>query len=213
VSPWFFETGIGTGVVVRTYSTNFPNPPAPESPISEGGEWVHNGTLWTKVDTTTNRAFGTQDNTGAYDDSYAYLQGFPVNQQCQGTIHKASPSGTAIECEVLLRWLDTTSNARGYECNLAYDGSYTEIVRWNGAFGDFTILSHVNPGATPANGDVLSAKIIGTTITVFLNGVQINTATDSTWSSGNPGMGFYKDNESTGSNTYCFSAYSATGLP
>src|SRR5687767_4542511 len=39
-----------------TYSTTFP---LAENPISEGGRWFNNGTLWTKVRTENGLAFGT----------------------------------------------------------------------------------------------------------------------------------------------------------
>ena len=40
--------------------------------------------------------------------------------------------GCTHEVEVLLRWADSAHIARGYECNLAFDGGYAQIVRWNG---------------------------------------------------------------------------------
>jgi len=42
-----------------------------------------------------------------------------------------------------------------------------------------------------ANGDVVKATIVGDVITVYINGVQINQARDSTYATGNPGMGFF----------------------
>jgi hypothetical protein len=197
-----------------TYSTTFS---ATESPISEGGAWTHNGTFWTKVDTSGGLAFNTQDNSGAVDDSYAYLSGFPPNQSASMVIHKGSPSGFH-ECEILLRWLDSSSTARGYECNLAWDGGYAEIVRWEGPAGLGTSGSYtyVAPqgsggGVTVNDGDVFSAQIVGGVITSYLNGVPLNTATDSTWTTGNPGIGFYRASAGPATD-YCATSYSATGL-
>jgi hypothetical protein len=192
-----------------TYSTTFS---ATESPISESGAWTHNGTLWTKVDTSGGLAFGTQDNSGGFDDSYAYLSGFPPNQSASLVVHKGSPSGFQ-ECEIILRWLDSSGNARGYECNLAWDGGYAEIVRWNGSLGDFTYIAAQGSGGpgSVADGDVFSAQIVGGVITSFLNGVPLNTATDSTWTTGNPGIGFYRASAGPATD-YCATSYSATSL-
>ena len=105
------------------------------------------------------------------------------------------------EVELLLRWADSATSARGYECNLAWDGKYAEIVRWNGPYGDFTYIAQrrtFNDGIMPPNnGDIFKATISGSTINVYLNkndgmGDQpIVTATDPTYTDGGPGMGFF----------------------
>lgn len=208
---------MGTKALIRDstdyYSSNFP---ATESPISESGRWTHVGTSWTSVQTSGGRAYGTQDNTGGFDDSLAYLKGFEgQNHTCSATVYKSGSSGI-MEVELLGMWRETTSIARGYECNMAHDGSYTEIVRWNGPLNDFTYLSQAHPGGlNPVTGDIMKATFTvsgGTcTITVYLNGVQINTATDSTYLSGNPGMGFYRAGGAA-SSTYGFTSFTASVL-
>jgi hypothetical protein len=207
----------------RTYATDFP---LEENPISEGGFWQHRGSSWAVVRTFPNRAVGTQTGDSGYDDAYAYLVGFGPNQTAQATLWKDPAIGEdSITCktwrrlagprvrghycdgpgthevELLLRWSDSAVSARGYECNLAWDGKYAEIVRWNGPFGDFTYITRqrtFNSGIMPPNnGDIFKATISGTKITVYLNkndgkGDQlIVTGTDPTFTDGNPGMGFY----------------------
>jgi hypothetical protein len=209
----------------QTYATEFP---LEENPISEAGVWQHRGSSWAKVRTFANRAVGTQTGSGGFDDSYAYLSGFGPNQMAQATVWKDPTIGSdSITCkiwrrligrqlrgnycdgpgtqevELLLRWTDYATSARGYECNVSWDGKYAAIVRWNGPFGDFTYItqqSTFNDGIMPPNnGDIFKATISGSTINVYLNkndgkGDQlIVTGTDPTFTDGGPGMGFFID--------------------
>src|SRR5262249_46978640 len=103
----------------------------------------------------------------------------------------------------------------GYEINFrcTSDGSqYTEIVRWNGPLGNFTYLARAaGPGIK--TGDVVKATMIGNTITVYINGVQVNQAVDSTFTTGNPGMGFYLHNAASRNMDYGFTSFYATDGP
>jgi hypothetical protein len=68
----------------------------------------------------------------------------------------------------------------------------SDLIRWNGGLGAFTVLSWTGSGAGGvANGDVFKAQMIGTTITVFKNTVQIMTVSDATFATGNPGIGSF----------------------
>jgi hypothetical protein len=204
-----------------SYSTTFP---ATETPISEGGLWTlgkTNGLDWSNVITTTNKAFGTQsgDKNPPFDDSVAVIRGsWGPDQHCRATVFNTLTPGAGFTAEVehLLHFTINVHGAFGYECNCSCNSStqYTEIVRWNGALGDFTVLSHIN-GISAANGDVFEAGILGNVITVWLNGTQVNTATDSTWTGGNPGIGFWLDDNGAGtpdSTHHGFSNWSAYPL-
>jgi hypothetical protein len=211
----------------RTYATDFL---LNENPISESGVWQHRGASWATVRTFANRAVGSQTGYGGYDDAYAYLSGFGPDQAAQATIWKDPAIGNdsmtckilrrliwrrlrghycaapnTHEVELLLRWADSETSARGYECNLSWDGRYAEIVRWNGPFGDFTRITQqttFNDGIMPPNnGDIFKAAIVGSTISVYLNkndgkGDQlIVTGTDPTYTDGDPGMGFFIEDD------------------
>lgn len=138
-------------------------------------------------------AFGTQPGTINYDDSICALTGtWSTNQSVQATIKVNSTSNAQFdEVEVFLNLTITANSATGYEinCSVAPGGNYLQIVRWDGGLGKFTYVGGTNVGC--ASGDVLSAKRLGSTITAYKNGTAVATATDSTFTGGSPGMGFY----------------------
>lgn len=192
-----------------------------EAPIHEGDSWHHDGLDWALVDTGNGIAFGTQalgvarSGPGQYDDAYAYLTGFAPNQQASGVISKGTiDTSCTHEVEILLHWSDGPHTAAGYECNLAHDGAYAEIVRWNGPVGDYTYLARGSVPGGVRDGDVLSGSIVGTTITLSFNGAVVVTATDATFTSGNPGMAFWRGSSGCGTlGDFGFTRYSATSLP
>lgn len=188
-----------------------------ESMISEGGVWRHNGLDWTRVETSAGLARGTQDGNGGFDDSYAYLSGFSADQTASGVVHLASniDQSTTHEVEILLRWADAAHSARGYECNFAYNGQYADIVRWNGAKGDFTFLVPTGTARIPGGlreGDTVSARIVGHVITTFVNGVEILSVADDTYNDGNPGIGFWRGAPSGPADDFAFTHFSASSL-
>ena len=201
-----------SSVELNSYFTNFP---AAEAPISEGGAWHHSATPWATIKTISGppkRAVGTQTGNNGTDDSYALLSGFGPNISAQATIYKdpaiAGDLQGSHEVEFLFRAVDTSTTIRCYECNLAHNGGYQEIVRWNGAIGSFTVLSHVTsfPGGTmpPVTGDTFKATIVGGVITVYIDKhggsgfQQLSTFTDSTYTDGNPGIGMWLSNAGGG---------------
>jgi hypothetical protein len=203
----------GSGTI--TYSTNFD---LTESPISENGAWHHDGLDWTAVQTANGIARGTQalgvprSGPGQYNDSYAYLTGFPPDQQASASVHLGSIDASCThEVEILLHWGDSAHDARGYECNLAYDGSYAQIVRWNGAVGDFTYLANGSVPGGVHDGDVISASITGGKISLTVNGVERASAQDATFATGNPGIGLWRGSSGCGTlGDYGFTSYTAS---
>lgn len=195
--------------VTSSYSTNFAGT---ETPISEGGVWKHVGLDWTAVTKANGLAHGTQTGSGGYNDSYAYLTGFPANHSATAVVY-LNPNANSVnkEVELLLRWSDSARGATGYECNLQHRGQYALIVRWNGPYGNFTEIGRARSPPQLKTGDVIKATVVGNVITVYVNGTQIMQATDSTYTSGNPGMGFYIDAGASNSD-FGFSSFSASGL-
>jgi hypothetical protein len=211
------------------YTTTFP---ATENPISESNRWINGaatGIDWTNCRTTTNLCFGTET-PGGFDDSTAILTGsWSPNQYCTGVIHSINQTNLIYEeVELRLRSTITAHVNSGYELNFrcTHDGTqYTQLVRWNGALGDFTILAD-NPtaqggGTFPGvfDGDTVYAEIVGTVITwkITHSGTtttfSYETSSDSSkFSSGAPGLGFFLGAGSATNSDYGFTSYTASNL-
>ena len=189
-----------------------------ENPISEGGIWVNGlavGLLWNNVQTGSGNAYGAVVVSG-FDDDIAHLSTayrvFAANQYCKAIVHRAggySPTGPH-EIELYVRQQITANNARGYEA-LWNTAGICNIVRWNGALGDFTALQSDTNIGTPVDGDEFYLQIVGSSITVKKNGSTVLTATDSTYASGQPGLGFWPKNDATVS-SFGWKSYEAGDL-
>ena len=196
-----------------SYSTDFA---LTENPISEGGRWHQTATQWTKVKTMNGIACGTNGQRDTYDDSFAYLAGFPADHEIEGVIARNNPTGENHEVELLLRWGDTSSSIQGYECLLNFQGSI-QIFRLNSRFitssADYEQLGAGRYLVNPQSGDRFRARIVGFDISVYFNNELLATATDTQrrWASGNPGIGFFK--RASGLNeSFGFTSITARGL-
>jgi hypothetical protein len=190
-----------------TYHTNFD---LSEKPISEGGAWHHTDANQSVVATSDGIAYGTQNGSGGYDDSNAFLSGFPPNQRATAVIHKTGNAPGNLEVELLLRWSEGAqrntnfgpTKSSGYEINIQGNGGYVQIGRFKGLPALFDSLVSGSPLTTMGvhDADVFSAEIVGNKITARLNGTIIATATDSDGAAGggppiatgNPGIGFFR---------------------
>ncbi len=180
----------------RTYTTSFP---LSEAPISENGNWICGGSVgldWNNVMTTPGLAQGQGPSSASYSDPTALLTGtWGPNQTVQATVHSVNQTTSYYqEVELRLRSSLSAHQSTGYEINfrcLKNSSAYMQIVRWNGPRGDFTyIRSYSGAQYGVTEGDVVKASIVGSVITVSINGVVVGSGTDSTYSSGNPGIGF-----------------------
>ena len=79
--------------------------------------------------------------------------------------------------------------------------------------GNFTYVNTaVGPGLR--DGDVVKATIVGSTITVYINGKEVVQGTDSTYKSGSPGIGFFLQGAAGVNGDFGFTAFAAMdGLP
>jgi hypothetical protein len=209
---------------VRSYTTNFPNGEFVNGLWRLGGT---HGLDWTDPTTSSNTAFGTQSSgSSGFDDSVGHLLGYGPNHNVKGTVfNDGTLSGNTFEIELLLRSTITAHNANIYECNYAFDGGYHQIVRWPGALatsgGQFTLLVDQQPATfgTLQTGDIYEAQIVGNQITCWvtrsgtrtqISTVDITSQGGATFSTGNPGTGFWHGNNSR---HYGFTNYIATELP
>ncbi len=199
-----------------TYSTDFPHS---ENPLSEGGIWINGhkaGLDWADVGTTPGFAFGTESGTINYDDSTALVAGtWGPNQAAQATVRTVNQNDKVYE-EVELRLRSSLSphRATGYEilfrCSKT-SNAYTEIVRWNGPLGSFNILEEAHGSQFGvASGDIVKATIAGSVIAAYINGRQVLQATDNTYASGSPGIGFYLQGATGVNGDYGFTRFTAT---
>lgn len=180
-----------------TYSTSFP---LTENPISEGGKWLTgltDGLAWTDIQTTPAKCFASAFDAapGGVQDGLANLKrsflACASNQYSQGVIFRAgSYTPASHECEVLSNFTIGPNSATGYEAYFGIGNTHA-LVRWNGAFGDFTALAsgNVNLPTEPADGDVIRIWRNGNTVFCSQNGIIISSAVDTTFMGGNPGLG------------------------
>jgi hypothetical protein len=202
--------------LVRSYASDFP---LEERPISEGGIWLNgkkDGIDWSDVNTRPGLVFGAlsrmenaefraeQGNaeetgteaTGDYDDPTAVLAGeWGPDQHGKGVVHSVNPTDEWFqEVQIRLRSTIEPRSCTGYEVffrALKSDAAYAEIVRWNGAIGDWTSLErHEGIEYGVEHGDVIEATIEGTQIKGFINGKEVISVEDDRFSDGAPGVGF-----------------------
>jgi hypothetical protein len=190
----------------QSYSTTFL---VTENPLSESGRWIDGkamGLDWTSVAAVDGLAYGTESGTGkgdqAYDDSTALLAGdWGPDQTVEARVRSVNPSDRVFEeVEIRLRSSLSAHTSTGYEilfrC-LKTPKAYASIVRWDGPLGKFTYLTQkygLQYGV--GDGDLVKATIVGNIITGYINGVPMLSATDSTFSSGSPGIGFWLQRQS-----------------
>ncbi len=188
----------------------------PEDPISENGNWISGkavGVDWANVATTPDLAYGTELGGGGYDDSTALLAGaWGSDQMAEATVYSINQNDNIYE-EVELRLRSSLSPHRstGYEINfrcLKTAHGYTQIVRWDGPLGKFKYLASqegVNYGVT--KGDLVRATIVGNMITAYINGVRVLRVRDNTYTTGNPGIGFFLQGGSGVNKDYGFTSF------
>jgi hypothetical protein len=219
VAVWYQGPGAASGVNVAAprvpgaafagayYSTTFD---LTENPLSESSVWK-NGTVdggsWGNTQTASGRAYGTIVNHNPnYDDSEAVLKGtWTADQWAQAHVFAQNQSVSGFqEVELRLRRTLSAGVSSGYEILFSCRTSnpYVQIVRWNGALNDFDVLDAVTgPGLT--TGSLIGATIDGSTITAWQDGAPLLQVTDSTFTSGNPGIGFWLTDQTTTQLTDC----------
>jgi hypothetical protein len=199
----------GAPATGRSYTTTFPHT---EKVVSEGGKWVSGATAgldWGDVSTTTRQ---THPHPGPkrYADATALLTGtWPPDQMAEATVY-VTKAHNYPEVELRLRSTLSAHVCNGYEIAFALaPNAYLLIVRWNGPLGNYTILQEPRgPQYQVKAGDVVKATIVGNLIIAYKNGVEVGRATDNTYATGNPGMGFNEQENGD----YGYSSFTASDL-
>lgn len=214
----FLFAASSTASFAKSYATDFS---LNELPCTENGNWTNgkaNGLDWADVQSTGGLACGTQSGSAGYDDSTAVLTGtWGADQSAQAMVYSTNQQTGTIYEEVELRLRSTISARRntGYEITFRciQGGGYVQIVRWNGALGSYTYITNGGNSNYKGirTGDVVSAKITGNLIIAYVNGVEVIRGTDSTYTTGNPGIGFYlQGGNSSVNRNFGFTSFSAT---
>jgi hypothetical protein len=206
--------------LVRSYSTRFP---ADENPISEGGIWLNgrdDGIDWANILIEGGLAHGESipmqvaerrveqgDDIdvpeGDYNDPTAILKGhWGRNQHAKAVVFSSHQTGDRYhEVELRLRSTLLPRRIPGYEVffrALKTDEGYAEIVRWEGPLGGWKSLCRKTGSEFGVqDGDVIEATIIGNEIKGYINGIEVTSATDDTYPTGSPGIGFNYGAEET----------------
>lgn len=197
---------------------------AVENPMSQGGRWYQggdDGLDWKNVRTSSGVMIG-EDAPVAFSDPHAVLKGaWGCNQFVTGIAYCRSPDASQFqEIEFMLRHVISAHYTRGLEVNfrcLTTAAGYSQAVFWNGALGDFNVLSD-NQGATFGvnDGDIIAAIAIGPTVTAYINGVSKYSFTDP-WSNfyssntcGGPGVAFNYHDQSVKHQDFGIRQFTAT---
>jgi hypothetical protein len=170
---------------------------------------LNDGLDWQNVQSDGVKAMaGAFSNSSLFDDSTALLKSSAfscaANQYAQGNVFKSpgyAPTNDH-EVELRLRCAGSTHSITGYEILYGIQGSgsgqpYAQFVAWNGAAGLFTSLWFSGFGGVAAlnDGDLVYAEIVGTVITLKVNGSTIqsyDTVSDTNkYATGQTGIGIY----------------------
>jgi hypothetical protein len=169
------------------------------------------GLDWSNVQTVPGFAFGTQTGLNDVNDSTALLTGmWGSNQTAQATV-VINVQGPHKEIELRLNSSLSAHVCTGYELSFEIDG-LVNIVRWNGPFNNFTVIGAAKnlPGGALVTGDVLYGTNVGGLITAYVNGVQVNQVTDTTYTGGSPGIGFFLRTPSVTNSDFGVASFTAT---
>ncbi len=190
------------GQIQSFYSTAFP---LTENPISEGGHWRNgftNGVDWLDVRTTPGHAFGSNVSPSPpFNDPTAVVAGtWRTVQTVEATVIVPATSAQNQECELRLLTTINANSLTGYEIIWSVtSNNYCEIVRWNGPLNSFTSLtggSFLSPQRL-ATGNRIKATVSATgLISMYADYgsgyVFLTSLTDTTFTTGNPGLGFFQ---------------------
>lgn len=173
-----------------SFTDNFTRTNAdPMSDPASGGTWTTGSTYLGTMRILSNKLAGS---TGATTKvARVATPAFAADQRATFTL---ADIGTYQG--VLVR-SQSASDTSGYYCQLRNDNTtirvYTYADDGSGGFGTYTQLGADITVSAMNIGDTLGFGVVGTTLTVYRNGVSVATRTDSTFTSGQPAMQIYGD--------------------
>lgn len=182
-----------------------------ENPISELGIWRTGSAsgYYQNPRSLSGIAYGANTSNGEYNDCLGHLEpsrhAIGPDHYVEAVVNRAVDyvAPDSHEIGLYLRTLGAVGAGgafwRGYECLFPHTGAGDfQIIGWLGTSHDIDNFdlgisgTTMNGGlGTVSDGDVIKAQIVGTTIKCYKNGTQFYQVTDTRWSDGNPGIGFF----------------------
>lgn len=168
-----------------------------ETPLSEGGAWTAPTSFWN----TLRKATGIGINSTGSDSARRYATVSPgvafAADHFSEIVLNSVPSGGLLYFHYVMARMNTTAGC--YLVTTAKDVG-TNIIQLYaitnaGAFNQIGV--DIALGANFAANDVMRLTCVGTTISVQFNGTTVRTVTDSTYASGQPGVGGWAQNSSS----------------
>lgn len=184
---------------ITQFSTLFP---LTENPISDGGKWLNgltDGLDWNDIQTNSGHEYAAAFDSaaGGVSDGICNLKrsflACTRKQFSEGLVFRAGgyAPNVAHEIAVYVNMTIAAHSVTGYECYIGSGGTHT-LVRWNGPWNNFTPLAsnNVSTFTASADGDVIRIENDGAgNLSCYQNGILRTTATDTTHTGGNPGIG------------------------
>lgn len=173
-----------------------------ENPLSEGGVWSTAPGVWGAM-RKANGAFCTATLT---DCASVYAAGLTADQYSEITI--ADVAGA----QVMFHYANVRTNASGlYQVTTAADvgPNVLVILRWDAAHGETQLGANITTPANVQTGDVMRLEVVGSLLTVKWNGAILRTQSDSTFATGQPGIGGWVHTSGSGVNARLISSWSA----
>lgn len=165
-----------------------------ENPLSEGGVWA-TPTVFSAMRKATGA--GVANASGVESDMRYTGVTFAANHYSEIVI-AAIPN---LATQLFYCYCNARMNATGgcYQVTTATDvgTNLLQLIRWSNAGVETHIGTDITCPTTISAGDVIRLSVVGTTLTVTYNGTIVRTATDSTWATGQPGIGGWAQNSAS----------------
>jgi len=147
--------------------------------------WVLAGSAWCtdlKISAPTNGGVGTGSGGPGLSCTYRTGKTWTNDQYAQLTVVALPTGGSGVCVRVSI---DGTNKMQGYCLATTQANSDYRLLKYT-AGNQVTLFDYTSNIMTTT--DIINLQIIGTTLTPKVNGIVLATQTDTTWSTGSPGI-------------------------
>jgi hypothetical protein len=140
---------------------------------------------WGDMRALDGHCIGTTISVNDYDDSLIVWDTGSADHYVEAVIYRSSAGydgGASHEAQLIVRAAGSNGDLDLLEVLCEHRSSSLQLVHWNGALNDVTVDSFTTGGsigATPQDGDVFRAEMVGNTIAVKWNGSTVATKSTS----------------------------------